>query len=551
MAAEESFTRRVCAILLADVSGFSALMGEDDESTARAIGELQQLILGIVAEADGHAEPAAGDAIFATFDSVVAAVRAALGIQERLAEQEFHGQQLRLRIGVHVGDVLLREGAAFGDAINIAARLQTLAKPGTVCISDGVYRHVRNRFDEKFVDLGRQQLKHISDPVHAYLIVPRGAQSGRPSGPSKTRLGVFAAAAAVVLVAVGLFTWQQLGRQPPPPAEDRAGAEEAADLLPQPRQAELPVEKAVVATGPVTLGVMQFKSLGGATDDDWRREALRDGLNTQLSQLSRIKVYSKEFIDFLITRQKLSEIEVANKLGISKMLSGSFVVVGKTLRIETHVVDVATGMLESSYTTSGPEEEFLDLQSKVVFGAIANLDLPVTDDEKRLLLAQQQNTTVEALKLLLEAETGAGAPAEPEAEEKVGPSSALLRWFAWALVAPAFAQEGASDEVAIQGVLEQYRKATEAGEIDQLAMVYLEFTAEQEAAQQRYFENVRDLQVGVENVDIAVVGDEAVVSYTRIDDFTDVRTGRPMHVSVRLTKMLQRADDGWKFAPVN
>ncbi len=120
-----------------------------------------------------------------------------------------------------------------------------------------------------------------------------------------------------------------------------------------------------------------------------------------------------------------------------------------------------------------------------------------------------------------------------------------------ALVAPAVAQEGASDEAAIQGVLEQYRKATEAGEVDQLAMVYLEFTAEQEAAQQRYFDNVRELQVGVENVDIAVVGDEAVVSYTRIDDFTDVRTGRPMHVSVRLTKMLQRSDDGWKFAPVN
>jgi adenylate cyclase len=79
---------------------------------------------------------------------VVAAVSVAIEIQQRIAAQEFAGRRLRMRIGVHYGDVLLREGTAHGDAINVAARLQSIARPGTICISDGVYRHVRHRFDE-------------------------------------------------------------------------------------------------------------------------------------------------------------------------------------------------------------------------------------------------------------------------------------------------------------------------------------------------------------------------------------------------------------------
>src|SRR5213594_1692743 len=156
MEPENTFTRRVCAVLLADVTGFSALMGEDDERTARAVQHLHAIVQGLVAEAKGYAEPSAGDSLFATFDSVVAAVDTALNIQRRVATEEFGGTRLQVRIGVHFGDVLIRGGAAFGDAINVASRLQALAKPGTICISDGVYRQVRNKFDEQFLDLGQQ-----------------------------------------------------------------------------------------------------------------------------------------------------------------------------------------------------------------------------------------------------------------------------------------------------------------------------------------------------------------------------------------------------------
>jgi ketosteroid isomerase-like protein len=259
-----------------------------------------------------------------------------------------------------------------------------------------------------------------------------------------------------------------------------------------------------------------------------------------------VKVYSKEFLDFLMTRKGLSEIEAASELGIKKMLSGSFTASGGVVRIETHVVDVATGVMEASYTTSGSEEEFLNLQNELALGVISQLNLPVTDAEKRALVAKR-NTNEDALKRLLEAEGGGGAAQPAPKPAAQAPRSALPRWLE--LVAPAAAHaEQPGAEVAIRDVIERYRQAMEAGQVEGLAMLYAEFSDEQRAAQERYFQGIKDLRVAIDNVDIAVVGDEAVVSYTRTDDFVDARTGRPMHVAVRLTKTLKQDQGAWRLA---
>jgi class 3 adenylate cyclase/TolB-like protein len=531
---EASYTRRVCAVLLADVSGYSALVGEDDEGAARAVDSLKVLVQSIIADHSGSGVSVAGDAFFATFDSVVAAVSAAIEIQRRIAAQEFAGRRLRIRIGVHYGDLLLREGATLGDAINVAARLESIARPGTICISDGVYRHVRRRFDEAFEDLGLQRLKNISEPVHAYLIVPRGHEE--TERPRQRPLGAWAAGAgllAVVVVAAGLGWrhWTRPGTTPRPPSPRAAGTIPAGAA---------PADSH--ATDQVTLGVMLFKPLGAEEETAWMREALRDGLNTQLSELKHVKVYSKEFIDFLTTREGLTEIEAAKKLGIAKMLSGSFVAVEDRLQIEIHVVDVPSGVLESSVTTTGRPRDFLELQARMVMNVIDRLALPISAEERAMLLAKR-STDAEALRLLLEAE-GQGAVRPPR------PDSGLLRWLASRRFPASALAEQPPDATRkeILAVLERYRRATEAREIRALAGIYEEFTPEQQAAQQRYFDGVRDLRIALDNIDVAVVGDEAVVSYTRTDEFADARTGKPMRVSVRLTKVLHRADGSWKLA---
>jgi class 3 adenylate cyclase/TolB-like protein/ketosteroid isomerase-like protein len=554
MAPDETYTRRIAAILLADVTGYSALVGEDDERTARAVQRLQQTVRAIVAEAQGYADPRSGDAIFASFDSVVAAVQAALTIQRQVAEGDFEGQRLQVRIGVHFGDVLVREGTSIGegvgDAINIAARLEALARPGTVCISEAVYVQVRKKFDEQFIDLGNQQLKNISYPVHAYLLVPREVASQHGRAQRRRKAIGWAGAAAVfvslLVVAMVALTHRYPARvdQSSSPSTAHSGMAIAPIGEPQISVASTAAQ-APADQKQITLGVMLFKALGGDGEKDWRREALRDGLNTQLSQLSRVKVYSKEFIDFLMSREGLSDIEAATKLGITKMVSGSFVVTGGTMRIETHVVDVKTGVLESAQATTGREADFLNLQNQLVFGVISRLALPVTAEEKQQLLTQR-TTDEEALKMLLEAEGGVA----PNPAPQPGPEqrSALPLWLVRLQIVGVALADDTGAHAAILEALERYRLAMEARDLQTLSNVYVEFPAEQQAAQQRYFDNVRDLKISIENADIAVVGDEAVVSYTRNDNFIDTRTGRPMHVTVRLTKVLRHTDGEWKMA---
>jgi adenylate cyclase len=393
---------------------------------------------------------------------VVAAVSVAIEIQQRIAAQEFAGRRLRMRIGVHYGDVLLREGTAHGDAINVAARLQSIARPGTICISDGVYRHVRHRFDEPIQDLGLQRLKNISEPVHAYLIIPRGLED--TAGGRLRPLGTWAAGAALLaaaVVAAGLG-WRHWTRPvvAPRTLSLATGVTVPAAVLPAGDQTEQ-----------ITLGVMLFKPLGQDEETAWMREALRDGLNTQLSELKRVKVYSKEFIDFVTTREGLTEIEAATKLGIAKMLSGSFVAVGDVLRIEIHIVDVPSGVLESSVTTTGQQQEFLALEDRMVGDVMTRLGLPISDEERAGLLAKR-STDPEAVRHLLEVE-GKGSAGSPR-----GPDSMLQRWLASRRLAGTALAEQPPDatRAEILAVLERYRRATEGREMQALAGIYEEFT---------------------------------------------------------------------------
>lgn len=431
---DDAFSRRVSAVLLADVSGFSALIGLDDEATARAVRRLQALVQDAVDEAHGRADAFAGDAVCAIFDSVVAAVDAALTIERRIAKLELRpGKPLQIRMGIHYGDVLLRAGApvssAVGEAINIAARLQALARPGTICISEGVYRQVYHRVDERFVDLGRKHLKNITEPVHAYLLIPRETDAWRqlPARRRRLGLGLSGVGLTVLLVAGALAAWQFWQGRGLVPSVPAPGS-------PVARREGVPTPAVAAASpapaGGIVLGVMLFKVRGADGNSEWMCDALRDGLNTQLSTLTNVKVYSKEFLDFLVKRQGLSEIEVAHKLGITKILTGSLVTIGDALQLETHVVDVATGVLESSESIAGRPQDFLTMQNEMVLEVIARLDVPVTDAEKAVLLARQTND-LEALKLLMEAE-GSSAPAvdrPPGATPSLSPRSALPHGF--------------------------------------------------------------------------------------------------------------------------
>ena len=173
-----SQTRRLAAILAADVAGYSRLMGADEEGThERLKAHLRELIEPKIAEHRGRIVKNTGDGFLAEFGSVVDAVRCAVEIQRGMAEREPEvpeDQRIRFRIGINLGDVIVEEHDIFGDGVNVAARLEALAEPGEICVSRVVRDQVRDRLDYTFKDMGEQRVKNIARPVRAYALCSGG-----------------------------------------------------------------------------------------------------------------------------------------------------------------------------------------------------------------------------------------------------------------------------------------------------------------------------------------------------------------------------------------
>src|SRR5262249_46889137 len=172
-------TRRLAAILAADIAGYSRLMGEDEAGTAQALREHRSVADPLVAEHGGRIVKTTGDGMLIEFGSVVGAVECALALQELAAKRNAGidcERRMEWRIGVHLGDVLVEGDDILGDGVNIAARLEGIAEPGGICISEDAFRQVRGKVVAEFADLGEQSLKNIAMPLRVYRIDSGSAQ---------------------------------------------------------------------------------------------------------------------------------------------------------------------------------------------------------------------------------------------------------------------------------------------------------------------------------------------------------------------------------------
>ncbi len=184
--------RKLSAILMIDVVGFSRMMGQDEERTIVLIREFHERTQGLVEAHAGRVVDTAGDSVFGEFDSVVNAVRCAQAIQEAQAAANTRrepAERMEARIGVHLGDVIVQDYRVYGDGVNIAARLQTVAAPGSICVSEAVYKEVYTKLDLAFEDLGVRELKNIEHPIRLYrVITPKAGRAGVPAeAPAQAR----------------------------------------------------------------------------------------------------------------------------------------------------------------------------------------------------------------------------------------------------------------------------------------------------------------------------------------------------------------------------
>ena len=212
----ERVDRRLAAVLAADVAGYSRLMGADEEGTLAHLKTLRKTLVDpAIASHRGRIVKTTGDGMLAEFASAVDAVRCAIEVQRGLAEQNAAAPEVRrleYRIGIHVGDIIFDDNGIFGDGVNIAARLEGIAEPGGVCVSDDAQRQIRGKVDTAFEDMGPQNLKNIAEPMRTWRL--RMDASGSAATPIAPLVESTHALALPDKPSIAVLPFQNMSRDP-------------------------------------------------------------------------------------------------------------------------------------------------------------------------------------------------------------------------------------------------------------------------------------------------------------------------------------------------
>jgi adenylate cyclase len=319
--------RRLAAILDADVVGYSRLMEIDEAGTLAALKAHQDQLINIaIAEHHGHIVKLMGDGVLAEFASVVDAVSCAVAIQTAMAERNRgvpDDQRIDLRVGVHLGDILVEDSDIFGDGVNVAARLEGLAEPGGICLSQQAYDQIETKLDLKVEDLGRQQVKNIARPVHAYRVLISGKASRWSKAlprPLRPRRRFFGSAIAVgILLTVGVSGWWW-----------------ASDL-----HLDIGLHRVQPAFEMPSIVVLPFQNLSEDQKNDYFVDGITEDLITDLSKVGGLFVISRSTA-FSYKGRSVSISELAGELGVRYVLEGSIRRAGDRIRVNAQLIDAKT-----------------------------------------------------------------------------------------------------------------------------------------------------------------------------------------------------------------
>ena len=306
-------SRRLAAILAADVVGYSRLMGEDEAGTATLVRERREACEPLVAAHGGRVFKTMGDGIFIEFPSVVSAVECALAIQDMMAAHNEglpSDRRLVYRIGVHLGDVLVEDEDLLGDGVNIAARLEAAAEPGGVAVSASAHDHVRGRIEADFVDLGEKALKNIARPVRVFAVRRSGeaaAKSGVPHSVGPPRLSIV---------------------------------------------------------------VLPFANIGVDASQDYFVDGVTESLTTDLSRIAGAFVIARNTA-FAYKGKPVDARQIGREVGVRYVLEGSVQRVGNRMRVNVQLIEAETGAHLWAERFDKPVADLFDMQDEIV-ARIAN-----------------------------------------------------------------------------------------------------------------------------------------------------------------------------------
>ena len=303
-----SETRKIAAILVADVVGYSRLAGADEDRTlSRLRGLRSDLIDPAIAAHHGRVVKRTGDGILIEFRSVVDAVRCAIEVQNGLIERNagvLSERRIEFRVGIHLGDVVEEaDGDLMGDGVNIAARLEGICKPGAVCLSEDAYRQVKGRLDLAVTELGPTQLKNIADPIRVYSLEVGAPAQAKPTKRSATKRPLAMPVAGIVALIVI--------------------ASVAAYFLSANRTATV-VSTAATPAEPARLSivVLPFTNLSNDPSQDYFADGITENLTTELSRIHNSFVIARNTA-FSFKGKNVDARDIGKELGVRYVLEGS------------------------------------------------------------------------------------------------------------------------------------------------------------------------------------------------------------------------------------
>jgi adenylate cyclase len=387
--AAQDFRRKLTAILSADVKGYSLLMREDEEETVRTITAYREVIGSIVRKHRGVVVDSPGDNIMAEFASVVDAVRSAVEIQKELKVRNAElaeNRRMEFRIGINLGDVIYDGERIYGDGVNVAARMESLAEAGGICVSGSAYDQIENKLAFGCEYLGEQTVKNISTPIRVYRLT--GDESGpectvkTPVRKPSSRL-IYAAVVGLLIISIGGFIAYSVIRRPAAGPLGIASVEHMAYPLPD----------------KPSIAVLPFENMTGDPKQEYFTDGFTEQIITSLSKISSLFVISRNSM-FTYKGKPVKVQQVSKELGVRYVLEGSIQKSGDRIRINVQLIDAISGQHVWAESYDRDLKDIFALQDEVILKIASALQVNLTAGEQAGVWAEGTKSLEAYLKLM-------------------------------------------------------------------------------------------------------------------------------------------------------
>jgi adenylate cyclase len=347
------------------VVGYSRLSGEDEERTHHRLKDSLNLFTEIIVNHNGNIVNYAGDAILADFKTVRDALACSVQVQKTLKDQNVgleDDQQLQFRIGLNLGEVIVDQDDIYGDGVIVAARLETLADPGGICISHSVRAAVGNNLPFDYHDIGKQKVKNISEPVLAYKVLfDKQSRAYRRRRISRKAVSIVVLAAIVSLTAAYAL-WR---------------TQSNTKMAIEQKQAD------IVSKGPPSIAVLPFQTISETPGEEYFSDGVTNDIITDLSKFSNLMVIASNSV-FVYKGKPVNVMEVGNELGVRYVLEGSIQRAGDRVRINAQLIDAATDRHLWADRYDFEIDDIFKIQDKITSTIVTSLQVILTDSEKDL-----------------------------------------------------------------------------------------------------------------------------------------------------------------------